>query len=110
MNKKTIFRGVLLTLGVVLLSLGIEIFGFEWKSITSPKNSYTYNLEDGEIIENPLDGRTVYAAAGDTISQTDDYSENIYDEPVFYRFSFPSEFLNEVTLYANTEVDLEKDN
>lgn len=102
--KKYILEAVLTTVLVLLFAAAIEVVFFEWKSVRSPKIEHAYTLLDAELTEDPISGREHYLAAGETISETDDYSEHSYEDPVFYRFDFPSEFLNRLTLTLSDEV------
>ncbi len=111
MDRKKFVKSILIAAIAVIAVLGIaalvEIIGFEWKSVRSPKAEHVYALSEAIEADNPIEGRDHYLTAGETISETDDYSEHSYTDPVFYRFDFPSEFLNrlQVTLKEPEEAE-----
>lgn len=109
--KKKYWKSIVIAVIAVIAVLGIatfvEIIGFEWKTVRSPRTEHVYSLQDATETENPIEGRDHYLAAGETISETDDYSEHSYEQPVFYRFDFPSEFLNRLQIKLKEPLEAE---
>lgn len=105
MNKKAIIRIILLTAGILLAAVLIELI-MDARAIISPKITAAFEAAALEEVPDPTGGRERYQHNADVVTPVSGTARQSYEDPVYLRAPLDNAYYNRLVLTTDGSENL----